>query len=160
MADDGGKVSPLNFAASIRTGQTNWAGRDFSNANLRSAIGIEFRGQPAPEIVGFDFSGADLRRTDLSGLTFRDCNFTGAKLNHAALSGAEMHDCQMDNADLSQAFARGATFHGSTVEGAKFHEAEFNEFAFAADDNGHTSSGLAERPEGAIEIESRGPVRL
>lgn len=112
------RVTPAVFMAALESGQ-----RDFSNQALQ---GLELFNN-ARVIEGVNFSGADLSKADLRGLTFKDCDFTGAKLTRASLSNTTLERCTFDKADLAHAglmFAKAnnTTFSGANVEGLEVHK--------------------------------------
>lgn len=70
-----------------------------------------------------DFSGADLRELDLSGLDIGSTDFSYANLTSANLSGADFEDTNFNNAILEKVNLSEAELMGATLEDANLSEA-------------------------------------
>ncbi|MCC6523160.1 MAG: DUF2169 domain-containing protein [Polyangiaceae bacterium] len=84
-----------------------------------------------------DFTGADLRAFDLSGLDFRRAFFEGADLRGANLSGACLAGAVLAKADLAGAALDGANLAGanlgrSNLEGASLAGADLSKVVMTA----------------------------
>ncbi|HUH02758.1 MAG TPA: pentapeptide repeat-containing protein [Kofleriaceae bacterium] len=75
-----------------------------------------------------DFVGADLRETDLSGLSFDFLDLTNARLE-----GADLTDCRFSNVILT-----GARFAGATLRRSRFGLVEATQADFSGVDAAHS----------------------
>jgi uncharacterized protein YjbI with pentapeptide repeats len=94
--------------------KTSFAGADLRGANLDGAFIWLRRGHVAffgANFSGHDFSGRDLRWTNLSGANLRGANFQDADLRKANLSGADL---------------RGADFTDAKIKGMKIKDAQYD----------------------------------
>ncbi|HSS22208.1 MAG TPA: pentapeptide repeat-containing protein [Pyrinomonadaceae bacterium] len=76
-------------------------------------------------INGLDLSGADLRRSDLSGSHVRNWCLDKANLFHADLRGAHIINSTLSHADLRSANLSNAVLSGSTLDHAIVYETTF-----------------------------------
>ena len=75
-------------------------------------------------IDGADFSAADLRYANLSGLPLRTARFDGAVFARAYLLGCDMEGMGLPGADFTESRLRGALLTGSRMRGACFTRAD------------------------------------
>ncbi|MEB3321801.1 MAG: pentapeptide repeat-containing protein, partial [Synechococcaceae cyanobacterium] len=70
------------------------------------------------QLIGADFSGADLREVTFSLTNLREADLSGADLRGATLFGAKLQDADLSGADL-----RGATLDSAVFEGTDLRDA-------------------------------------
>lgn len=97
----------------------------FRSANLSGATLAPFNSSGfiehifRTEMLGADFSAANLRDANLSYVLFRFANLTGADLRGANLSHADLAHANLEGADLTGADVSRTDFDGAILRGAK-----------------------------------------
>ncbi len=86
-------------------------------------------------LPGVNFSGADLRqtnlaRTDLTGANLRgaileEANLQGAILRRVNLCRAILRNANLSHSELREVYAREADFRGARLDGAKIEDDKF-----------------------------------
>ena len=98
----------------------NLVGANFTNANLWNT---DFTGA---ELVAADLIGADLIRANFSGSDLEETDFTNAKLWIANLTGAKFLGANLTNAELDEAELDGANFIGANLSGVSLNSTQLS----------------------------------
>ena len=92
----------------LKTGGKEGKRADFSGADLR----------------GTNLRHADLRNADLSGTNLHEADLRGANLYKANLSGANLWQADLSGAELCKADLRNADLRGTDLRGADLREVD------------------------------------
>lgn len=123
--DDHGARQELNVRDDIQ--QIMWALRDRTDAQ---------RSLDSQDTQGFDFTGADLQRSQLIGFRALRANFSHTRLSPSSLVGAYLPGATFayadaSNVEFSDAFLEGAMFFMTILEGSDFRRANLQHASFS-----------------------------
>jgi len=116
--------SPMFFGADLSGARlvARLDGADFRNANLEHANLAPYGDTTQNTLtrrslmIACDFSGATLKRANLSEAILRFANFQNANLTHANLSGADLTMANLSGANLTHANIVDANFDGANLQ--------------------------------------------
>jgi esterase/lipase superfamily enzyme len=120
----------------LKEGVTRWNHRrkrvqfnpDLSGIRFFDHLPQDYREDPKTSryFEKLDLSGANLERSDLSGLNFSRAKFVGANLTHANLSKSNFQNADFTRANLSEADGTRAAFNNATFEDTKVDQLTLN----------------------------------
>ena len=93
----------------------NWAGCDFSNANLSRV-----------DLTGANLQGANFQGATLSFIKAEDADFSGANLDSAVMLGADLEGANFNGANMNGAFLTKSLIAGATFDGTSLSNTYWN----------------------------------